>query len=116
MSDPGTQPTTQRGQMVRDDSSHPTGFRFTNITTTATTAVKSGAGFLHSVTINTPVASSVITLFDNTAPSGTKIGTITLPATLLTEGPYTALYDVVFNTGLTVTTGTGASDITIASV
>lgn len=89
-------------------------FSYNNITTTATTVVKSGVGMLHSITINTPVASSVITIYDNTAGSGTKIGTITLPGTLLAEGPYTAHYDVAFTVGLTIVTATGASDITVS--
>jgi hypothetical protein len=89
-------------------------FAAANISTATTTTVKASAGFLHSITINTPVASSVITIYDNTAGSGTKIGTITLPAVLLQQGPYTALFDVVFNTGLTIVTATGASDITVS--
>lgn len=91
-------------------------FNYANITLAAPTAtvVKSGVGVLHSITINKPVASSVITIYDNTAASGTKIGTITLPATLLTEGPQTAIYDVAFKTGLTINTATGASDITVS--
>lgn len=89
-------------------------FSFSNITTATTTTVKSGSGFFHSLTINTTVASSVITIYDNTAGSGTKIGTITLPAVLLAEGPNTAIYDVKFSTGLTIVTATGASDITIS--
>lgn len=87
-------------------------YSFQNISSTATTVVKSGAGTLHTITINKPVASSVITIYDNTAASGTLIATITLPATLLQEGPYSAIYDVSFSTGLTIVTATGASDIT----
>lgn len=91
-------------------------YSFTNIVLAAptTTAIKSGAGLLHSVTINKPVASSVITMYDNTAGSGTLIGTITLPVALLSEGPYSGIYDVAFATGLTIVTATGASDITVA--
>lgn len=89
-------------------------FAYANISAAATTIVKAASGFLHSITINTPVASSVITIYDNTVASGTKIGTITLPAVLLQQGPYTANLDVVFNTGLTIVTATGASDITVS--
>lgn len=105
-----------RGQLVRDDSNEPVGYNYTNITTTATTSIKSGAGFLHSLTINTPVATSVITIYDNIAASGTKIATITIPGTLVGEGPNTAIYDVVYKTGLTISTATAASDITVASI
>lgn len=91
-------------------------YSYTNIVLAAptTTAIKSGSGLLHSITINKPVAASVITVYDNTAGSGTLIATITLPAALLTEGPYSGIYDVAFATGLTIVTATGASDITVA--
>lgn len=88
-------------------------FSGTNITTQTTTLLKTGPGVLHSLTINTPVASSVITIYDNTSAAGTKLATITLPATLLQEGPYTAIYDIAFTVGLTVVTGTASSDITV---
>ena len=81
--------------------------------TTAGVTVKNGAGILHTLTISTPVASSVITLYDNTAASGTVITVITLPATLL-EGPMTLHYDVAFNTGLELVVATGASVVTIS--
>lgn len=89
-------------------------FSYNNIATATTTTIKSGSGFLHAISINTPVASSVITIYDNTAASGTKIATITLPAVLLAEGPYGVALNVSFSTGLTVVTATGASDITVS--
>lgn len=89
-------------------------YSYSNISTATTTTVKSGSGFFHALVINTPVASSVITIYDNTAGSGTKIGTITLPAVLLQEGPNPAIYNVSFGTGLTIVTATGASDITVS--
>lgn len=88
------------------------GRTFSNITTATTTTIKSGSGFLHTLTINTTVASGVITIYDNTAGSGTKIATITNPLTLLQMGPLTATYDLAFSTGLTIVT-TGAQDITV---
>jgi hypothetical protein len=94
-------------------TNYPYGHQYQNITTDATTIVKSGSGVLHRIVINTPVASSVITLYDNTTNSGSKIGTITLPATLLSQGPMVAQYELAFTTGLTIVTGTGASDITV---
>lgn len=81
--------------------------------TTAGVVVKSGAGMLHSLTINKPVASAVITLFDNTAASGPKIGTITLPATLTSDTDF-MLYDVAFSTGLTISVATGSTDLTVS--
>lgn len=84
---------------------------FNHISTSATTVVKTGAGNLHNVTVNTDgtVASSV-TIYDNTAASGTIIAVIN---SLNSTGTYT--YDVAFTTGLTiVTTGTAAPDITVS--
>ncbi len=87
------------------------GFSFANITTATTTTVKSGAGVLHGVTVNTKgTIASTITIYDNTAGSGTKIGTID---SLNLAGQF--LFDVAFATGLTlVTTGTVAPDITVS--
>lgn len=90
-------------------------FTYTNITTQTTTTIKSSAGLFHRLTINTPLASGVITIFDNTAGSGTKIGTITFPATLVSDGPITATYNVKFSTGLTIVTSGSNMDITISS-
>lgn len=87
------------------------GFSFANITTATTTAVKSGAGVLHTISINAlGTVASTTTVYDNTAGSGTKIATINTLA-----GQETYLYDVAFSTGLTVvTTGTVAPDITVS--
>jgi hypothetical protein len=87
-------------------------FSYGNINTATTTTLKSSFGLLHSVVINTPVASATITLYDSLTGSGTKIGTITLPSTLLAQGPYSAAFDCTFVNGLTVVT-TGTTDITI---
>lgn len=86
------------------------GYSFTNITTATTTVVKSGAGVLHGITINTKgTVASTVTIYDNTAGSGTKIGIID---SLNLSGPF--LFDAIFATGLTiVTTGTAAPDITV---
>jgi hypothetical protein len=112
-------PTVGWGQLLSatvGDSitSYPFGHTYTHITTDTTTTAKSGAGVLHSITINQPVASSVITIWDNTAASGTSIGIITLPSSLLSEGPMNAIFDVAFSTGLTIQTATGASDLTVS--
>lgn len=85
-----------------------TAYAYNNISTGTTTTVKSGPGVLHAITINT-TAASTITIYDNTAGSGTKIGTIAAsPAIGSTFG-----FDVAFATGLTIVTG-GASDITVS--
>lgn len=87
------------------------GSNFTNITTATTTTVKSGKGVLHKISVNTFVASATITIYDNTAASGTKIGTFTLPATITGDAPYVLPFDIQFNTGLTIVTS-AATDIT----
>lgn len=89
----------------------PAGFSYKNITTDATTTVKSAAGVLHTITFNAPTATETVTIYDNTAGSGTKIGTITIPASPM---PITLTYDVSFTTGLTIVTATATSDITVS--
>jgi hypothetical protein len=86
-------------------------FSYKNITTDTTTVLKTGAGVLHTITFNAPTATEVVTIYDNGAASGTKIGTITVPASPL---PVTLTYDIQFSTGLTVVTATATSDITVA--
>lgn len=86
-------------------------FAYLNITGDATTTVKSSKGYLHTITLNNPVATETITIYDNTAGSGTKIGTITVPASPV---PVTLTYDVTFWTGLTIVTATAASDISVS--
>lgn len=78
----------------------------TNITTATTTTVKSGIGRLQAIVVNT-TAAGTITIYDNTAASGTKIGTM---KTSIVEGTYT--FNCRFQTGLTIVTG-AASDITV---
>lgn len=85
----------------------------TNIVLAAptTTVIATGNGVLHSITLNNPAATGVITLYNNTAASGTKLATITTPAS---PQPVTLLYDIAFGIGLTITTATAAQDITVA--
>lgn len=83
----------------------PTGL-FNNIKTATTTTVKSGAGVLHKIVINT-TAAGTITVYDNTTATGTTIATIAASA----AGPV-YIYDLAFTLGLTVVTG-AASDITV---
>ncbi len=86
------------------------GYSFLNVSAnTAGTTVKSGAGTLHSITINTKGASSnVMTVYDNTAASGTKIGTFDT-----TAATGTFIFDTAFSTGLECVLATGTSaDVT----
>jgi len=88
---------------------------FKNITLAAptTTTVHTGEGTLHAVTVNKAVATGVITIYDGTAATGTKIATITSPGTLL-QNNFTLIYDVDFRVSLTIVTSTAAQDITIS--
>jgi hypothetical protein len=81
-------------------------FTPTNIAAATTTLVKSGAGVLHSITINT-TAAGTITIYDSLTAAGTKIATI---KTSVVE--QTFVFDCAFATGLTIVTG-AASDITV---
>lgn len=83
--------------------------RYANIAEAATTTVKSGQGTLWSITLNKPVSGSTITIYDNTAGSSTKIGTITNTTDVK---PYWLKYGIHFETGLTIVTS-GADDITV---
>ena len=82
-----------------------------NIAGAATTVVKSGGGTLIGIVVNKAVASGVVTVYDNTAASGTKIATITFPAVLL-GNQVNLTYGCWFSTGLTVVTS-AADDITV---
>lgn len=86
--------------------------RYTNIASATTTTVKSGRGKLFGIVVNKAVGSGVITVYDNTAGSGTKIATITHPATLLHSQMSLNYQRADFNVGLTVVTGS-TDDITI---
>lgn len=85
-------------------------YKYKNITDQSTTTVKSGSGILHTICVNTPAATETITIYDNTAGSGTKIGTATIYAS---TNPCLT-YDVAFSTGLTIVTATASSDITVS--
>lgn len=87
---------------------------YLNIVGAATTTVRAGAGMLRTITINQPIASATITIYDSLTGAGTKIGTITFPAALLGQGPITANYDCDFGTGLTLVTVGALMDITVS--
>jgi len=81
-------------------------------TATTTVIVPSRPGALLRVIVNKPLADAVITIYDSGTGSGTKIGTITFPATLLSSGPVAVEYGAVFAVGLTVVTS-AAVDLTV---
>lgn len=75
-----------------------------------TDQVKSGAGYLYSVTVGTCVASATIDLIDNTTGSTVNLSRITCPAT--GGNPFTLNFNVAFTTGLRIITS-GATDVTV---
>jgi hypothetical protein len=79
------------------------GSHFLNIAGAATTLVRTGPGILERLVVNRAIASGVITIYDNTAGSGTLIATITHPGTLL-QNQYDLEFGVRFSTGLTIVT------------
>lgn len=85
---------------------------YKNITAAATTVVKVGAGQLFAINLQNMAIGSVMTVFDNTAASGTVIATYTQGGAALVS-PVTLFYDVKFNTGLTILT-TNTNDITVS--
>lgn len=100
--------------LIHDDDHIPRGWQYSNQTATTTgVTIKTGKGMLHAITFNNPVATGVITLYDNTAASGTKIATITVPAS---PQPVTLTYDIAFTNGLEVVIATAAQDLTISYI
>ena len=71
------------------------------VNVTADTLVKSGPGYLHTITIAqsdaAPTAGTII-IYDNTAESGTKIQTINFTTAVFQ--PFTLHYYASFTTGL----------------
>ncbi len=86
-------------------------YLYNHISTATTTVVKTEAGILHAISVNSKgTIASAITVYDNTAASGAVIGIID---SLNLSGVF--VFDVAFSTGLTiVTTGTVAPDITVS--
>lgn len=89
------------------------GYSYQNLTGQATTVIRTGSGILHSIVFNKPVATATIVIYDNTSAAGTKIASITVPASPL---PVVLNYDVAYTTGLTVVTGVADEDITVTFI
>lgn len=88
------------------------GSAYQNIHNAGTTVVKSAPGVLHSIALNGGASAATVTLFDNTAASGTAIAQITLGAAV--TAPMNPVgYGVNFNTGL-VAVATGTIDLTLS--
>jgi len=103
---------TQHGTQLKDDNGLPTRVgNYKYISTQATTLVKSGAGFLYSITINKPTATAVIEIDDALTNTTPIIGKVTVPASPM---PITLVYNVAFSTGLSITTSVADQDITVS--
>lgn len=83
--------------------------RYIHLNTNGTTLIKTGAGVLHTLTVNTVGATDTVTIYDGTSASGTVIAKT--DSALET----TFIFDVAFYTGLTVVlAGTTPADITVS--
>jgi len=82
--------------------------------TQATTTLATYPGILHTILVTTPVASSVITVFDavssSTATTSNIIAKITIPATA--SNPFELTFDNIFTKGLTIQQSTATSTLT----
>lgn len=87
------------------------GGKYANISTNTTTLVKTGAGILHSLTINTKGASSnTAAIYDGITAGGTLIGTVDT-----TSGVLNLPYGIQFEVGLCIVTATGtAANLTVS--
>lgn len=77
------------------------------ISTATTTVVKTGAGFLHSITVEGGTTGTII-IYDNTAASGTIIASFDSTVALATY-----ILDVAFSVGCTIITS-AATKITVS--
>ena len=85
------------------------GYSSTYIATATTTTVATGRGMLHAINI-TETAAGAITVYDNTAASGTILAVFKAS---IAENSF--VLDLTFSTGLTIVTA-GASKLTVSWV
>ena len=85
-------------------------YSYAHISSSTTTDVKASAGSLHAITINTATAGSKIVVFDGEV-GGTMIAEI---ITGSNTDPISLIYDIDFDTQLTISTSGSAQDITVA--
>lgn len=86
---------------------------YVHITGDATTLVYTGKCVLHSITLNAPTATETIEVDDALTNTTPIVAKITIPATPM---PVTLLYDVICQTGISITTATATSDITVCYI
>jgi hypothetical protein len=82
--------------------------------TSATTTLATYPGTIHSVTVATPVANSVITIYDSASSTtaSTVVARITVPSAA--PAPFTLLFDTSLTQGLTVVQTGASSTMTIS--
>ena len=100
------------GTLKKDGNGDSVAWSYNHITTISTTLVKTGAGFLHTLTINGGWAPGVIELDDALTNTTPQIALITSSA----SAALCLIYDLAFSTGLSVTTSVAAQDITITYI
>lgn len=88
-------------------------YKTAHITGQATTLIKTGAGFLHSITFNKPTATGTVTIDDALTATTPTLAIVTTPASPM---PVTLTYDIPFAIGLTIVTGTADQDLTISYI
>ncbi len=88
------------------------GASVSNITTSTSTTVKSGAGVFLGLSVNTGQSGDTVTVYDGLSAGGTKIGTYSSAAV---GGPVLPPGGIAFSTGLfVVTVGGTPADITVS--
>lgn len=85
------------------------------ISTLTTTVLKYGPGNLHSIVVTAPSSSAgTITVYDNTAGSGTIIAVLTVRSPASQSVPFSLDFKgLAFSNGLTIVTASTASDLTV---
>ena len=86
---------------VNPVTSYPGGNQFVDVAAAATTVAKNAPGVLARIVVNKAIGSGTITIYDGAAATGTKIGTVTFPATLLANH-LVLEYGVACSTNITV--------------
>lgn len=84
------------------------GQSYAHITSATTTVVKNAPGTLVRINLNLQ-ATGTVTIYDNTAASGTVIGVISMTA----GAPVSVTFECDFKIGLTLVTSVGSIDLTV---
>ena len=90
----------------------PYSYSYKNIAATGTTVVKAAPGTLRAIIVNSALITAAITIYDNTAGSGTVIASYAFAAAVTSPLP-AVVYDVVAGTGITIVGATANCNITV---